>query len=177
MSSVPTDFRTDVRDWVALDDKLTKAKKIIEKVRLKKNDISGNIVRFMKENRLEKKEIKISNSRLKCGKKTITTPLTKSFITACLTEFLRDQHEAKEAVKLIYTPKEKIRVCLEYFFEDEDKANEATDYIFSRRERTVSTALRRKIQRDPMDIEEGPTSYEAQRAMDTSTSSDEYDSD
>jgi len=165
--SVPVDFRTDVRDWVALDDKLSKAKKVIEKVKAKKNDISGNIVKFMKRNRLEKKEIKISNSRLKCGKCTKTTPLTKKFITECLTEFLRDAHEAKEAVKLMYTPKEKIKICLEYFFEDEEKAEEATEYIFSRRERTVSTTLRRKIQRTPVDVEEGPISENVQRAMET----------
>ena len=74
--SVPSDFRTDVRDWVALDDKLLKAKRVMEKVKSKKNDISSNITKFIEKNNFEKKDIKISNSRLKYRKTTKITPLS-----------------------------------------------------------------------------------------------------
>jgi hypothetical protein len=161
------DFKLDVRDWVAYDDKVAKAKLVIEKVKVKQTDISKDIVHFMKRNKLQKKEIKIRDSRLRCGKTTKTTPLTKKFILGCLTEFLRDQDQAKEAVDMMYKPPEKIKACLSIFFDDEIKAEEATNYIFSRRTKTVTTILKRKKQRAPVEVESGPASQAAQNAMRT----------
>jgi hypothetical protein len=152
--SVNDSFRKDVRKWVKLDDKVAKAKQVIKKVDEKKNDISDNIVKFLADNNLEKKEIKIANSKLKCSTRTVTTPLTKAFITGCLTEFIGNFDEAKEAVKLMYTPKEKIKICLEYFFDDEERAEEATEFIFSKRTKTVKKKIRREIEREEYVIED-----------------------
>lgn len=176
MSSVTNNFKTDVRDWVAFDNKIDKAKKVIQKVKEKKNDISQNIVQYMKARNLEKKEIKIQDTRLRCSTRTTQTPLTKKFIQGCLTEFLRDHHEAKRASDMIYNPKEKILACLTLFFGDEEKAGEATDYIFDRREKTVITQLVKKRQRAPVEVKAGPASERATRAMETPRGS-EIDND
>lgn len=165
--AVPGDFRTDVRDWIALDDKVSNAKKVIEKVKHKKNEISENIVNFMKTKGLEKKEIKISDSRLKCSTVTKTTPLTKNFVIGCLTEKFRNHQMAKELADILYNPKERMRIVLTDYFEDEEKANNAVEYIFSKREKTVLTTLRRKVQRTPVTVDEGPASENAQNAMRT----------
>lgn len=179
--SVTDNFKADVRDWVALDDKVEKAKKVIGKVKEKQGDISKNIVRFMRKNKLEKKEIKIRDTRLRCGKTTKQTPLTKNFIQGCLTEYLQDHTQAKGAVDMIYKPKEKIQACLTIFFNDETKAEEATEYIFNKRMRTVTTVLRRKRQRSPVEVSSGPISEDTRNTMmtpnDTEASDSEYTSD
>lgn len=173
MSVVTSNFKTDVRDWVAFDNKIDKAKKVIEKVKEKRDDISQNIVEYMKTRNLEKKEIKIQETRLKCSTRTSQTPLTKKFISGCLTEFLRDQHEAKRACDIIYKPREKILACLTIFFNDEEKACEATDYIFNRRERTMVTKIIRKKQRTPVEVRAGPVSENASRIMETPRGTEE----
>ncbi len=98
---VTDDFRVSVRDWVAYDDKIVKAKDAIKRVQEKQSQIGSGIINFMNQNNLQKKEIKISNCRLQYKTHSKITPLTKKFILNSLSEYLEDEEEAKETIIII----------------------------------------------------------------------------
>jgi hypothetical protein len=167
LMSVTDTFRINVRDWIAYDNKITKANSAIKRVKEKKETIATNIIQFMDANNLQKKEIKISNSRLQYKTTTKTSPLTRKFITEKLTEFLGNEKDAKEAAKRLYDVRRRMELCLTEYFEDEDKAIEAVEYLYKNRNKKVMTTIKRKIQREPVDIEEGPVSSVAQSALES----------
>ena len=57
-NSVSNVFKTNVRDWVAYDNKIIKAKNAIKRVKDKQVQLGEGIIKFMAENNLQK-EIKL----------------------------------------------------------------------------------------------------------------------
>lgn len=174
MSRIVTDdFRIKVRDWVAYDNKIIKASNAIKRVKEKQTTIGSGILQFMNSNGLQKKEIKISNCRLQYKTTKKITPLTKKFILTSLIEELDDENEAKEIVKLLYDPRKRMEMCLKHYFDDEDRAEEIVNTIFDKRVYEEKTLLKRKIQRDPVTIDNGPISENAQDTLRTSEQTEE----
>ena len=171
--SVNDDFRINVRDWVAYDDKIVKAKNAIKRVQEKQSQIGSGIINFMDNNNLQKKEIKINNCRLQYKKQSKITPLTKKFILNSLTEYLDNEDEAKEIVKILYDIRKRMELCFIDHFNDEEKANEAIDYIFNQRKQEEITTIKRKNQRIPVTIDNGPISEFAQNTIRTPENTDE----
>jgi hypothetical protein len=171
--SINDDFRTDVRDWVAFDDKIAKANRAIKRVRERKKNLGDGIVQFMQSRNLHKKEIKVSNSRLSCNIKEKPTPITQKFIRECLADYFGDEKKAKALVKFMYDPAKKIQACLAIALNDEDQARKATEYLFSQREVTVIRTINRKKKREPVAIpvDTGPISQEATHALQTPSNS------
>lgn len=164
---VTTDFRVNVRDWVAYDDKILKASNAIKRVKEKQSQLGSNIIQFMDSNNLQKKEIKINNCRLQYKTSTKITPLTKKFIQQTLVDYLDDEDKAKEIVKTLYNVRKRMEICLTDYFEDEDKAKEAVDFIYNNRKQEEIIKIRRKIQREPVTIDGGPISQSALTALRT----------
>lgn len=173
MSHVTDDFRVKVRDWVAYDNKIVRAKNAIKRVQEKQIEIGSGIIEFMDSHNLQKKEIKISNCRLQYKKVKKITPLTKGFLLNSLTEELSDENEAKEIIKILYDPKKRMEICLTNYFNDEDKAVELVNNIFDKRIYEEKIALRRKIQRDPVTVNNGPISQFAQNTIRTPENTEE----
>jgi hemerythrin len=169
---VTNDFRVSVRDWVAYDDKIVKAKDAIKRVQEKQSQIGSGIINFMNQNNLQKKEIKISNCRLQYKTHNKITPLTKKFILNSLSEYLEDEEEAKEMIKILYDVKKRMKICFIDHFNDEEKAIEAVDYIFNKRKQEEITTIKRKIQRIPVTIDNGPISEFAQNTIRTPENTD-----
>lgn len=170
---VTDDFRVKVRDWVAYDNKIIKASNAIKRVKEKKSEIGTGILSFMEHNGLQRKEIKINNCRLQYKMTRKITPLTKKFISTSLTEELDDEHEAKEIVKILYDPRKRMEICLTHYFDDEERAEEIVNNIFDRRIYEEKTVLKRKIQRVPVTIDNGPISENAQNTLRTSEQTEE----
>lgn len=168
MSNVNNLFRTQVRDWVAYDDKIIKASNAIKRVKDKQSELGTGIISFMSNNGLQKKEIKISNCRLKYTTVRKITPLTKKFIKECLEKELSNENIANEILSILYDPKKRMEICLSYYLNDNEKANEIVNSIFNERRYEEKTILKRKIQRTPLVIDNGPISESAQRTIQTS---------
>ena len=171
--SVTDDFLVKVRDWVAYDNKIIKASNAIKRVKEKQTEIGSGILSFMDQNGLQRKEIKISNHRLQYKTTKKITPLTKKFLLSSFIEELDDENEAKEIVNLLYDPKKRMEICLAYYFDDEEKAEELVNNIFERRIYEEKTTLKRKIQRVPVTIENGPISESAQNTLISSEQTEE----
>lgn len=170
---VTDDFRIKVRDWVAYDNKILKANNAIKRVKEKQQEIGSGILNFMDHNGLQKKEIKINNCRLQYKKTKKITPLTKKFILNSLIEDLGDEAEAKEIVKILYDPRKRMEICLTDYFEDEDRAIELVNSIYDKRVYEEKTVLKRKIQRVPVTIDNGPISENAQNTLRTPAQTEE----
>jgi len=172
---VTTDFRVNVRDWVAYDDKILKAGNAIKRVREKQNQLGFNIINFMDSNNLQKKEIKINNCRLQYRTSTKTTPLTKKYVQQALVEYLDNEEEAKEMVKTLYNVRKRMEICFTDYFEDEYKAKEAVNFIYNNRKQEEIIKIRRKVQREPVTIDGGPISQSAQNALQTPENTEDED--
>ena len=174
---VTDDFRINVRDWVAYDNKIIKATNAIKRVKEKQTEIGSGILSFMNQNGLQRKEIKISNCRLQYKTTKKITPLTKKFILTSLTEDLNDENEAKEIVDILYDPKKRMEICLTHYFDNKEKAEELVNSIFDRRIYEEKTILKRKIQRVPVTIDNGPISENAQNTLRSSEQTEEENTD
>jgi|LakMenE18May11ns_1017448.scaffolds.fasta_scaffold9634684_2 hypothetical protein len=173
---VTDDFRIKVRDWVAYDNKLVSANSAIKRVKEKQLEIGSGIINFMNSHNLQKKEIKISNCRLQYKTIKKTTPLTKKFILSSLTEFLEINNEnidCNEIVNIIYNPRKRMEICLSQYFDDEQKAIEAVDYIYNQRKCNEVSVLKRKIQRVPVTIDNGPISEDARNTLQSPENTEE----
>lgn len=172
-NQVSVDFRVNVRDWVAYDDKILKAGNAIKRVKEKQNRLGSGIIDFMNSNNLQKKEIKINDCRLQYKTSTKITPLTKKYVMDSLTEYLDNEEEAKEMVKILYDVRKRMEICFTDYFEDENKAKEAVEFIFNNRKKEEIVKIKRKIQREPVTIDTGPISEFAQRTLQTPDNSEE----
>ena len=170
--SVTEDFRIKVRDWVAYDNKIISANNAIKRVKEKKDEIGSGIIEFMDSNNMQKKEIKINNFRLQYKTIKKTTPLTKQFILQSLTDFLDNDEESKEIVDTLYNPRKRLEMCLAHYFKNEQKALQAVDYMYGQRKCNEVSVLRRKIQREPVTINNGPISEDARNAIQTPENTD-----
>lgn len=175
-NQVSVDFRVNVRDWVAYDDKILKASNAIKRVKEKQSQIGSGIINFMNSNNLQKKEIKINNCRLQYKTSTKITPLTKKYVTSSLTEYLDNEEEAKEMVNILYDVRKRMEICFTDYFEDEERAKEAVEFIFNNRKQEETVKIKRKIQREPVTIDGGPISEYAQNAIRTPEHSEEESS-
>lgn len=174
-NTVTNNFKINVRDWVAYDNKIMKAKNAIKRVKDKQQQLGEGIIKFMSDNKLQKKEIKISNYRLQYKTSKKISPLTKKVILESLSNDLQDEKEAKEIVKLLYNVRKRMEICLKDYFEDEEKAKELVDNIYNKRTKTEIPVLRRKIQREPVTINNGPISTIAENTIRNADRTDESD--
>lgn len=175
INTVTNNFKINVRDWVAYDNKIIKAKNAIKRVKNKQQQLGEGIIKFMSDNNLQKKEIKISNYRLQYKTSKKISPLTKKVILESLSNDLQDEKEAKEIVKLLYNVRKRMEICLNDYFEDEEKAKELVDNIYNKRTKTDIPLLRRKIQREPVTINTGPISTIAENTIRNADRTDESD--
>jgi hypothetical protein len=173
---VTDDFRIKVRDWVAYDNKLVSANNAIKRVKEKQLEIGSGIINFMNNHNLQRKEIKISNCRLQYKTIKKTTPLTKKFILSSLTEFLENDSEdvdCKEIVNILYNPRKRMEMCLSQYFNNDQKAIEAVNYIYNQRKCNEVSVLKRKIQRVPVTIDNGPISEDARNTIQSPENTEE----
>lgn len=172
--SLPEDIRTEIRDYVALVEKINKANKVTQKARAKKEDIGHSICEYMKHYKLTKKDIQVKNLRLSYVETQKKTALTQKFLKECLAEFLGDAKAAKQAVQFIWNPETRLYACLRLLLGEEERAKEAVKFILDKQVVEEKVFLKSVVQKDTMNVEAGPASREVQSALQTDASDEEF---
>ena len=174
--SLPDDIRTEIRDYVALVEKINKANNVTQKARAKKEDIGQSICEYMKHYHLTKKDIQVKNLRLSYTTTQKKSPLTQKFLKNCLSEFLGDAKAAKQAVQFMWNPESRLYACLRLLLRDEEKTKEAVKFIMDKQVVEEKVFLKSVVQKDTMNVESGPASKEVQLALQSSpeASEDEF---
>lgn len=150
---VSSRFKKEVLDWVALDDKLKNAKRIIDKVRHQRNGLGQNVATFLIDNDLKDKKINMRNQncQLRCKLRQKTTPLSKKFIKQCLMEHLHDPTLVERALHVFQDPRERMLSCFGRVMEW-NAAIAAVDYVFSQRTTTQVKSINRKNHREQISV-------------------------
>ena len=92
----------NIKEWVALDNKMKNYKDTLKQLRNEKNIIMQNIL-FLAENRnLKNTTIQISDGKLKIQNNKITSPLTLKYIKFCLSKNSNERYVDKSSKKYIY---------------------------------------------------------------------------
>jgi len=169
--SVSEQFKTDVRDWIAYDNKIDKATSAIKRVKDKKDQLQHNIVQYMNSQNLQGNEIKMSNVRLQYKQKKKISPLTKKFVESALLQEL-DPTDVRSILQVLYNPKKRLEICLSHVLDDEYKAQELVNTIYNKRVTTYNNVINKKVHRTPLTIDSGPISDNAQHVLHTPENSD-----
>ena len=92
-------FEQNIQSWVTIDNEIKKMNEKIKGLRDQKNDLSNDILIYIKDNNLDNATIKISDGKLRFMNVKQQTPLTYKFIQECLLKSIKNQ----EQVELLMT--------------------------------------------------------------------------
>lgn len=118
-----SELKENVIAWVKYDDEISKYKKELSDIKDKINNIitkrenfESNIIEIMETNKLEKKDIIISDGKIKYNQSKTSNPLTKKYLEKCL---------------------------IKYFNNNKEQSEELLNYIYKNREIVVKTSIKR----------------------------------
>jgi hypothetical protein len=99
------EFKSNVKEWLTLDDDIITLQKAIKDRRLKKNDLTPKILDFM--NRFKINDLNTNNGKLKFSKSLQTKPLNKQFLISRLGDFFKDFSKGEKAASFILENRDK----------------------------------------------------------------------
>jgi len=126
MEETEENFKETMKEWVQLNDQLSKSKKHITLLNKRKKELSVHLKDYMKRFSIDVCKIGEKKGKVKLAITKRTAPVNRAHIQKCLTEYLKD----------------------------EAKAIECTDYIFKNREIIEDSSLKRTHNRTKPDEEE-----------------------
>ena len=96
-------FKTNIKQWIECDNKQKDLRKKALHYGKEKDKIQSGIIDYMSVNKLEDKELIISDGKLKYSSSKTSEPLSKSYIEQKLTMFLKNPQLAKDATEFLYS--------------------------------------------------------------------------
>jgi hypothetical protein len=99
------EFKTNVKEWLTLDDDIITLQKAIKDRKIKKNDLTPKILDFM--NRFKINDLNTNNGKLKFTKSLQTKPLNKQFLISRLGDFFKDFSKGEKAASFILENRDK----------------------------------------------------------------------
>jgi hypothetical protein len=99
-------FKEETEQWIQLDDEIKVLQKALNERKKAKNAITPHILEFMGKYEIENMNMHDS-SALVYTKSVTTKPLTKDYVKAKLTEYLRNAQKADKLTHDIYSNREK----------------------------------------------------------------------
>lgn len=99
-------FQENIQLWVSLDNKLKKINEQGRTIRQEKNELSENILSYVKSNNLENATIKISDGKLRFGTTKLSTPLTYKYVQECLSDYIKDEEKVEEIITYMKNKRE-----------------------------------------------------------------------
>ena len=101
--SVSDNFKTNIKHWVDLDNKQKELRKKALQFGKEKDKIQAGIIDYMSANKLEDKDLIISDGKLKYSYSKTSESISKGYIEQKLAIFLKNPQVAKEATEFIYS--------------------------------------------------------------------------
>lgn len=93
------DFKTNVRDWLKLDDDIKTLQRAIAERRKKKNELTPKVLEFMGKYEIE--DLNTHEGKVQYAKSMITKPMNKDYIKQRLTEYLKSMDKAEKCTKYL----------------------------------------------------------------------------
>jgi len=110
----------NIKKWVVIDNQQKKINEELKKLRIKKNDLTNNIVLDFSKKNIKSPIIKISDGKLSLIETQHTNVISFKFLLESFTEY----------------------------FEDEEQANKLLDFIKSKRTFTYVSSIKRIYNKD-----------------------------
>ena len=101
--SVSDNFKNNIKTWVELDNKQKELRRKALLYGKEKDKIQAGIIDYMSANKLEDKDLIISDGKLKYSYSKTSESISKGYIEKQLTIFLKNPKIAKEATEFIYS--------------------------------------------------------------------------
>ena len=103
------DLKNNIINYVQIDNQINEYKNKINELKEEMNSIisrrdnfESNIIRIIESNKLEKKDIIISDGKIKYNQSKTATPITKKHIENCLIKYFNNKDKATELLDIIY---------------------------------------------------------------------------
>ena len=110
-NQVSTNFKATIKDFIALDDEIRILQQEIRDRQKIKKQLSHNIVDFMVSNKIDNKQISVSDSNLRVKTSVRTESLNKQYLENKLTNFFSgDTNKAKQCAEYLYSNRAKNEV-------------------------------------------------------------------
>jgi broad-specificity NMP kinase len=96
-------FRENIREWVALDNRQKDVYNNLRDIRDKKKKISSNINTHISSNNLQNSIVKISDGKIKFATTKVNKPLTLQYISSCLEKTIDNKNTVDYIMNIIKT--------------------------------------------------------------------------
>jgi hypothetical protein len=94
-------FIEDIKKWALLDSQLKIVNEKTRKMRDMKHDMSEKISKYMMENNLKEKKIKLSDGELRLYEKKEYSPLTFGYIEKTLANIINDKEQIEYVINYL----------------------------------------------------------------------------
>ncbi len=102
------EFKKNVNEWMTLDDDIIKLQNAIKERKIKKNELTPQIMKFM--DKFKVNDLNTGNGKLKFTRSLQTKPLNKDFLTSRLSDFFKDFSKGEKAALFILENRDKTEV-------------------------------------------------------------------
>lgn len=99
-------FEDDIKNWVALDDKIKQYNDGVKELRKKKSTIQERIQAYVEANNLHHATIQISDGKLKFHTSKVTSPLTLKYVKECLDSCIANESDVEKIMTIIKNNRE-----------------------------------------------------------------------
>ena len=99
------EFKSDVSQWLTLDDDIITLQKAIKERKTKKNELTIKIQDYM--NKFQINDLNTQNGKIKFTKSLYTKPLNKQFLISRLGDFFKDFSKGEKAASFILDNRDK----------------------------------------------------------------------
>jgi hypothetical protein len=99
-------FQDNIKDWVAVDNRIKNLNGEIKQLRTQKNERAQIIMNYVESNNLSNAIVNISDGKLRFTETKQKEPLTFKYIEACLSKCIAGEKDVKDIMKFIKTNRE-----------------------------------------------------------------------
>lgn len=103
-------FKDTVKNYIAIDNKISKLQEAIKVLRKEKTNLSTNILDFMTNHDIE--DLNTNNGKIKKTVNYVKKPLNKHILQSKLNEFFKDDTQAGKLLELLNTREKTQKVKL-----------------------------------------------------------------
>ena len=94
-------FDDNIRNWVAIDNKIKSLNEQLRDLRNERTDICIDLHDYAKENNLDKHVIQITDGKLKFSNNKLTAPITLKYLAKCLITIIDNKEQVDQIIDYI----------------------------------------------------------------------------